>query len=93
MKTKVKFIKIVWFNDEANQTEITAIFPTLFYNRRMYGTTLLNSYSHIGQHSSIHKDFLIDSTDKVKSVTKATEKEYTDLKTELEKIGYNLEII
>jgi len=93
MKTKAIFKKIVWFNDTESQTEITAIFPTQFYNRKMYGTTLLNSYSHIGQHSSIHKDFLTDSTDEVKSVSKATESEYQNLKTELEQIGYNLEII
>ena len=44
------------------------------------------SYAHIGQHGSCCSEY-------VKECRKATEEEYKDLKTELESIGYNLNII
>ena len=44
------------------------------------------SYAHIGQHGSCCSEY-------VKECRKATEKEYKDLKTELESIEYNLNII
>lgn len=42
-------------------------------------------YSRIGQHSSCHPDYL-------KRCRKATPEQYSDLKTELESIGYNLTV-
>jgi hypothetical protein len=42
-------------------------------------------YSHIGQHSACHPDYL-------KQCRKATPEQYAPLKTELENIGYNLTV-
>lgn len=47
---------------------------------------LFTSYSHVGQHSACCKDY-------ANECSKATEKQYNDLKIELESIGYNLEIL
>ncbi len=44
------------------------------------------AYSHIGQHSSCSDEY-------VKESRKANKTEYQDLKTELESIGYNLNIV
>lgn len=43
-------------------------------------------YAHIGQHSACSPEYASASR-------KATQKEYADLKTELQSIGYNLEVI
>lgn len=63
--------------------EVFAYFPN-----EMYDTTgiLRSCYAHIGQHSGCHPEYL-------KGCKKATPEQYNDLKTELESIGYNLEII
>lgn len=44
------------------------------------------SYQHIGQHGACSPEF-------IKGKRKATPEEYKDLKSELEAIGYNLNII
>ena len=77
-KTVVKFYK-------EGHKSVLAVFPNELYNERLYGKTMLTGYVHIGQHTSVHKDYL-------KGRRKATEQEYSDLKQELESIGYNLEI-
>ena len=43
-------------------------------------------YAHIGQHSGCDPKYY-------KHLRKATPKEYADLKTELESLGYNLTVI
>jgi predicted nuclease of restriction endonuclease-like RecB superfamily len=63
--------------------EIIAIFPNELYNKRLYGKTLVNSYMHIGQHSACSKEL-------INELKNATIKQYKELKTELEQIGYNL---
>lgn len=78
MATLVKFVK-----DETG--EVTAIFPQLKCNKRLYGNDMLVSYAHCGQHSAAHKDW-------IKETTKANSFEYADLKFELQNIGYNLKI-
>lgn len=45
-----------------------------------------NSYEHVGQHG------LADYPGVIRKTTPATPEEYADLKTELESIGYNLDV-
>jgi hypothetical protein len=47
---------------------------------------IIMSYQSIGQHGMAHRD-LLDELDK------ATPEEYADLKDELERIGYEFEVI
>ena len=64
-----------------NDGDVIAIFPEIPAGE--YGC---NSYMHIGQHGSCN-------ISKVIFITKlAQESEYSDLKEELESIGYNLEV-
>ena len=78
MATLVKFRK-------DNTGEITAVFPQLKYNKRLYGNNMITSYAHIGQHTGACKEW-------IKETESANESEYSDLKQELESIGYNLKI-
>ena len=50
-----------------------------------YRTDLVTCYAHIGQHSTCALEYF-------EGLRPATSKEYNDLKTELESLGYNLEI-
>ncbi len=77
-QTKVMFL--VNENDPENP-DVFAYFPEIKH-QGIYRT----AYSHIGQHSAIHPDYANESR-------QATPEEYQELKTELEGIGYNLEII
>lgn len=77
-KTLVKFRK-----DEAG---VTAVFPQLKYNKRLYGNDMVSCYAHVGQHSGASIEWVNEST------TPATEADYNDLKQELESIGYDLKI-
>jgi len=65
--------------------EVLAIFPDNLYNEELYGKDFVDSYMHIGQHSSCSIDLLHELPD-------ASEDQYKDLKAELEEIGYNLEL-
>lgn len=65
--------------------EVLAIFPHNLYNEELYGNTMVDSYMHIGQHSSCSIDLLHELPD-------ASEDQYKYLKAELEEIGYNFEI-
>lgn len=89
MKTKVIFKKIKW---ESNDTEIVAVFTEQLYNEELYKDLLLNCYSHIGQHSSIHRHFLTDGELDGHKIKTASKKEYLPLYNELLSIGYDLEI-
>lgn len=77
MATLVRFV--------THSNEVTAIFPQLKYNKRLYGNDMLTCYAHIGQHSSCSKEWLNETQ-------KATPEQYANLKTELEQIGYVLKI-
>jgi len=74
MATLVRFVK-------DSTGEITAVFPQLNYNKRLYGTNKKTCYAHIGQHSVCSKDWL-------KETVRATIVEYADLFHELVSIGY-----
>ena len=64
------------------QGEILAIFPHIKYNNYF-----VLCYAHFGQHSGA------DYNGVVYDSRPATEKEYQDLKKELENIGYSLKIV
>lgn len=63
--------------------DLFAFFPDDKYNA---DPALFTSYSHVGQHSACHIDY-------VKESRPATPEEYNDLKLELESLGYNLEVV
>lgn len=77
MKTKVSFHIL--------EDEVIAIFPELYYHFRLYGTSVVDSYMHEGQHGGCAVENL--------KLPKASADQYKDLQKELESIGYNLEII
>ena len=74
-KTRAIFL----YNEE--NKDLFAYFPDEDQGRGMK-----SGYSHIGQHSSVHSDYAMESR-------QATEEEYKDLKAELESMGYNLKVV
>lgn len=66
--------------------EVYACFPKENYNKELYGETLKVCYAHIGQHGSVHVDY-------VKASKEAVADEYEDLFLELKSIGYTLNIL
>ena len=50
-------------------------------------------YAHIGQHTTIHEDFLNKNEVGVHKVENASYNDYKELALELEQIGYKLEIL
>lgn len=83
MATLVKFVKD---KDGDFKGDITAVFPQLKYNKVLYGNDIYSGYAHIGQHTSVSKEWINEKT------VPANESEYKALKCELESIGYNLKI-
>ena len=79
MKQDTNKTVVEFYFHEENQ-DLLAFFPN---NQESKGFFL--SYCHIGQHSECSLNY-------IKECRKATIKEYTPLKTELESIGYNLKI-
>lgn len=77
IKIDVQFRK---FKGDYNN-QVTAVFPYVIENNFD-----VLCYSHVGQHSGCHFDY-------VNMSKKATESEYLPLKRELESIGYELNII
>lgn len=67
-----------------NEGDIFAYFADEIWNN--YQPDIKTCYSHIGQHSPCHEDY-------AKKSQEMTADEYNDLKTELEGMGYNLEIL
>lgn len=91
MKIKVQFLI-----DRDLPNSIFAFFPEEnYYSKENIGyggvtkdnwQDMKNCYAHIGQHSACCVDY-------VKECKKATVEQYTELKTELESIGYKLNVI
>ena len=77
-KTDVVFRKF-------QEGDIIAIFPKEIYNEVIYGKNRVLSYQHIGQHGGCNTVLITE-------LQKATKREYSDLKKELESIGYNLRV-
>jgi hypothetical protein len=81
MKKDKQTTKVKFLFNEANQ-DLFAFFPYEEFDNKCNKT----AYSHIGQHSGCHPDYAIKSRE-------ATLEEYKSLKTELEGLGYNLEVL
>lgn len=77
MATLVKFLK--------EGKDILAIFPQ-HKEFNGYRRDNLSCYSHIGQHSVAAPEY-------IKRLNEASKKEYADLQTELESIGYTLKVL
>lgn len=93
MKTKVIFKKISWLDEPNPIVEINAIFPEEIESK-VNGETLYMGYVHIGQHTTIHEDFLNNKNEVgVYKVENASYNDYKELALELEQIGYELEIL
>ena len=80
MKTNEHITKVI-FRKCNEFGEIFALFPDTGDN---WSNGLIDSYASIGQHSGA------DYNHCIKTSKPASQKEYADLKTELESIGYNL---
>lgn len=78
-KTDVVFLRVP-------KGRVMAYFPNENYNEDLYGDRVKMSYEHIGQHGSCDREYATDCE-------VASEKEYKDLKEELESIGYNLNVL
>lgn len=78
--------KVIFRVDERDKGyEVIAVFPELAGDMNPYRTC--TCYAHIGQHSAISTDF-------PQWTRPAKEKEYRDLKMELENgYGYNLRVV
>jgi putative ribosome biogenesis GTPase RsgA len=74
----IKVIFRKWANGD-----ITALFPEVPSD---FFKPYCQSYEHVGQHGSADPYLVINNT------TSATQEEYKDLKEELEKIGYKLQV-
>lgn len=77
--------KVIFYIDppESEDTDVFAYFPDDNYDEEGY---LKTSYSHIGQHSACHPDY-------IQSCRRATEEEYRVLQQELTNLGYKLKIL
>lgn len=80
MKTNVKFLI------EPETKKVMAYFPNELYNVALYGEKMKTCYVHLGQHSACLEDYAA-------TCKEAKQAQYLDLKKELEKIGYNLNIL
>jgi hypothetical protein len=78
-KTFVKFLI------HPTNGELIAYFPYMKYGFNGYRHDLKTCYAHVGQHSSCAPEY-------AKECRYAKETEYSDLKKELESLGYNLKL-
>lgn len=83
MKKDTHKTKVIFLINETNG-ELFAFFPEENYTT--FSGDLKTSYAHLGQHS-------VCSISYAKESRKATKLEYSELKEELETIGYNLEMV
>jgi hypothetical protein len=75
--------KVVFLFDHENEHECPDVYA--YFPEKHPKDGFFTAYSHIGQHSQCCLDYAKESRP-------ATIEEYADLKTELESIGYILEI-
>jgi len=87
-KIKTKVLFLLEISDEPGKYDVFALFPEehAYHKDHPRHKTTFMCYAHIGQHSAC-------STDYYKNCPPATPEQYKDLKTELESLGYNLEIL
>ena len=76
----------VWIDKYSSDRgfEVFALFPTIYADNT---GNYCSSYQHIGQHSSADYHHCINQS------RPAAPEEYADLKAELERIGYTLQVI
>jgi hypothetical protein len=91
-KTNVEFYVATYEANELDEQpykEVIAVFVDEEENNR-YGDNdkHFSCYAHLGQHSTCSLSFLAKNCRKINK-----KEEYQDLKTELESIGYNLNIV
>jgi hypothetical protein len=83
-KTKVLFL-LETDSDTDATGEVFAYFPEENYGSEA-DPKLVICYAHIGQHSPCHPAY-------AEQCQTATPEQYADLKSELESIGYNLQVL
>ncbi len=76
-------VTVTFYLDADGSGDVFAYFPEMNYDR---SGDLKSCYAHVGQHSSCSPNYVQDCE-------LATPEQYSDLKHELESIGYNLNII
>lgn len=77
-------------SDEQPYREVLAVFVDEIENDRYGVGKCFSCYAHLGQHSTCSQGFL---REKCRKINVNSTEEYQDLKTELESIGYNLNIV
>lgn len=82
-KNKTEVLFLIEKSEDNEEKTVFAFFPNEGYNSDQ---NMKISYAHIGQHSGCHKEYASECK-------QATKEQYSDLKTELESIGYNLTIL
>lgn len=82
MKTDSEKTKVRFLLEGEDNTEVFAFFPEISADHN--GNK--QAYAHIGQHSACAPDY-------ARASDEATPEQFADLKTELEGLGYNLEVI
>jgi len=86
-KTKVLFLMEKQGEEQdESAADSLAYFPEILHNEKI-SKDRFTCYSHVGQHSSCHSDYV------TRWCKEATKEQAADLMAELESIGYNLEIL
>lgn len=75
-----KIIFLVHKDDEHN-----IVFAVMPHICGTYDPQTMTSYEHVGQHGSAHQDYVAECR-------LATAEEYADLKLELERVGYVVDV-
>ena len=77
-----KPIPVLFRADRSKEFQVTAIFPTEPASRL---NDHMTCYAHVGQHGACSLDWYLDTRP-------AKPEEFADLKAELERIGYKLQV-
>jgi hypothetical protein len=80
LKASIDDVIFLW--EDCLDADVFAYFPNTIFDARKNKT----SYSHIGQHSACSEEY-------ARGCKLATPKEYKDLKNELERMGYVLNVL
>ena len=86
-KTNVQFYLATYDANESDEQPYKEVIA-VFVDEILKGTDYLGCYAHLGQHSTCSLDFLRENCRKINK-----KEDYQELKTELELIGYNLNIL
>lgn len=91
-KTNVQFYLATYDANESDEQPYKEVIAVFIDNEdsKWHKDEQFTCYTHLGQHSTCSQSFLAQNCRKID--VNSTE-EYQDLKTELESIGYNLNIV